>query len=190
MRIKERNRQQGALARAEIEEEGFLRSQEESADHDRMKLFRELGVRSLESKILGLIGVEPYPALPGGIVFEAAKFLERPFQPRVVQDPVMKPHRLEVLTRQRSQKRLIRHFRCLTKSRNLRDFHHVNGRSASWRQTPIRPGRWQRPRRPIIRDGAGHDILTPRSHLVPVVLPPRRRLPPRISVFGDTIPYP
>src|SRR5271157_6067871 len=122
MRIKERNRQQGALARAEIEEEGFFRSQEEGADHDRMKLFRKLGVRSLESKILGLIGVEPYPALPGGIVFEAAKFLERPFQPRVVQDPVMKPHRLEVLTRQRSQKRLIRHFRCLTKSRNLRDF--------------------------------------------------------------------
>src|SRR5208337_4324658 len=143
-------------ARAEVEEEGFLRSQEEGADHDRMQLFRELGVRSLESKILSLMGVEPYPALPGGIVFQAAKFLERPFQPRMVQDPVMKPHRLEVLARQRSQKRLIRHFRCLTKSRNLRDFPHVNGRSASWRQKPIHPGRWRNPR-PINLDGAGQD---------------------------------
>src|SRR5271157_5450273 len=127
MRIEERNRQEGALARAQVEEEGFLRSQEEGADHDRMQLFRELGVRSLESKVLGLMGVEPYPALPGGIVFQTAKLLERPFQPRVVQDPVMKPHRLEVLARQRSQKRLIRHFRCLTKSRTFRDLLEVNG---------------------------------------------------------------
>src|SRR5271157_404106 len=127
MRIKERNRQQGALARAEIEEEGFFRSPEEGAAHDRMKLFRKLGVRSLESKILGLMGVEPYPALPRGIVFQAAKLLERPFQPRVVQNPVMKPDRLEVLARQRSQKRLIRHFSCLTKSRTFRDLLHVNG---------------------------------------------------------------
>ena len=78
MRVKERNRQQGALARAEVEEEGFLRSQEEGADHDRTKLFRELSIRSLESKLLGLMVVEPYPALPGGIVFQTAKLLERP----------------------------------------------------------------------------------------------------------------
>src|SRR5271157_2578223 len=89
MLVEERNRQQGALARAEVEEESFLGSQEEGADHDRMQLFRELGVRSLKLKILGLVGVEPYPALPGGIVLQAAKFLERPFQHRLVQNPVM-----------------------------------------------------------------------------------------------------
>ena len=119
MRVKERNRQQGALARAEVEEEGFLRSQEEGADHDRMKLFRELGIRSLESKLLGLMVVEPYPALPGGIVFQTAKLLERPFQPRVVQDPIMKPDRLEVLARQRSHKDLIRHYSLSHKAPNF-----------------------------------------------------------------------
>ena len=78
MRVKERDRQDGALAGAEVEEEGFLRPQEEGADHDRMKLLRELGIRPLESKPLGLVGVEPDPALPGGIVIQTAKLLERP----------------------------------------------------------------------------------------------------------------
>ena len=116
MRVKERDRQDGALAGAEVEEEGFLRPQEEGADHDRMKLFRELGIRPLESKLLGLMGVEPDPALPGGVVIQTAKLLERPQQPRAVHDLVMKPDRLEVLARHRCQKGLIRHFRCLTKS--------------------------------------------------------------------------
>ena len=67
----------------------------------------------------GLMGVEPYPALPGGIVFQTAKLLERPFQPRVVQDPVMKPDRLEVLARQRSHKDLIRHYSLSHKAPNF-----------------------------------------------------------------------
>jgi hypothetical protein len=127
MRVKERNRQYGALAGAEVEEEGFLRSQEEGADHDRMKLFRELGIRSLESQLLGLMGVEPDPALPGGIVIQTAQLLECPYQPRAVQDLVMKPDRLEVLARHRCQKGLIRHFRCPTKSCTFRDLVYVNG---------------------------------------------------------------
>ena len=49
MRVKERDRQHGALAGAEVEEEGFLRPQKDGADHDRMKLFRELGVGLQES---------------------------------------------------------------------------------------------------------------------------------------------
>jgi hypothetical protein len=78
MGVEERDRQQGALAGAEVEEEGSLRSQEEGADHDRMKLLRELGVRPLESQPLGLMGVEPDPALPGGVVVQTSELLERP----------------------------------------------------------------------------------------------------------------
>ena len=94
----------------------YLRPQEEGANDDRVELLRELGIRSLESKFLGLMGVEPHPALPGGVVIQTAKLLERPYQPRAVQDLVMKPDRLEVLARHRCQEGLIRHFPCLTKS--------------------------------------------------------------------------
>src|SRR4051794_41060548 len=62
------------------------------------------------------MGVEPHPALPGGVVIQTAKLLERSQQPRAVQDLVMKPDRLEVLARHRCQEGLIGHFPCLTES--------------------------------------------------------------------------
>src|SRR5512135_3357316 len=65
MPVEERDRQEGALAGAEVEQKGFLRSQEEGADDDRMKFFRELSIRSLKAQLLGLMGVDTtFPGNP------------------------------------------------------------------------------------------------------------------------------
>ena len=72
---KERNGQCGTLTRAEIEQELVVRSEKEGADHDRMKDFRDFGVRSLEFKRFGLIAIEPYPGFCVGSCSTQRSFL-------------------------------------------------------------------------------------------------------------------
>src|SRR3954452_16689381 len=142
MPVEERDRQEGTLAGAEVEQEGFLGPQEEGADDDRLKLLGELVIRPLEAQSLGLMGVEPDPTLAGRIVVQTAELLERPQQPRAVPDLVMQPDRLEVLARHGGQEGLIRHFRGLTKSWTSRVLLDGNGWT-SWSRRPVCPGRWR-----------------------------------------------
>jgi len=118
---KERDGQYGTLAGAEIEQELVLRSEEEGADHDRMKVLVDFGVRSLESKRFGLMVIEPHPALFGGIVFQTAELLECAQQTIVVEDLVMQPDRLKVFARHRRQDGFVSHVPFLLRLHSDRD---------------------------------------------------------------------
>jgi hypothetical protein len=75
-----------------------------------MKVFRELGVRSVESKRFGLMVIESHPAILRGIVIQTAELLECAQQTIVVEDLVMQPDRLKEFARHRCQDGFVCHF--------------------------------------------------------------------------------
>ena len=88
MLIEEWDGQRGALAGPQVEQEFFLTSQEKGANHHRVEVLRDLGIRLLELEVLGLVVIEPHPALLRRVEIQTAELLESAHQIFVVENLV------------------------------------------------------------------------------------------------------